>query len=218
MHVLRFVALAAGLIAALGALPASAADIVMSAPRAPAPPVTASSIFVSTPIRNWEGGYSGVAATYGFSRGRSDTGERLNFNGFGGSLFAGYNWQTGAIVYGIDGDVGYNNQRLRTSKGSLKGGFDGALRARLGYSITDDILLYTAAGASAGRFSLTKGAVSDTTTLIGWNAGAGVDARLTDNVFGRAEYRFTGFSQRTTAAGSLGGGNHKVMLGLGVSF
>src|SRR5690606_12558926 len=95
---LRSVAVAAGLAAMLGAGTAYAADVVYEEPPAPAAPLE------TPPVNTWSGPYAGVNLGYGF--GGSATGAAggtiTGASGwmFGG--FAGYNWQSGSFVYGLE--------------------------------------------------------------------------------------------------------------------
>ena len=44
-------------------------------------------------------------------------------------------------------------------------------------------------------------AVSDSNTMLGWTAGAGADIMVTEQVFGRVEYRYTDFGSDTFNTG-----------------
>lgn len=212
-------AAAAAALLAVGIVPATAADAIVDLPPAP---VTYAPAVIATPIKGWEGGYAGIALGYGFS-GKNRTGsEAIQPRGILGSGFAGWNFQSGGFVYGVEGDVGYNAMKGSASRVSAKGGFDGSLRARLGYAVTDDLLLYATAGGAAGRLTLTEGGKSDTNTMLGWTAGAGVDAKLTDTMFGRVEYRYTQYGSKDFTTGSGSGpaswGSNKILVGVGMQF
>ncbi|WP_295814504.1 outer membrane protein [uncultured Nitratireductor sp.] len=196
-----------------------AADLVRQEPIAETP------MAIDTPIKDWVGGYAGVTAAAGRS-GLNE--EKWNFfkpDGFAASGFAGYNFQNGVLVYGAEGDLGYNGLKGNDRGVALKGGVEGSLRARLGYAVTDNLLLYTTAGLAAGRVELSEGGKSDTNTMLGWTAGAGADAMLTDRVFARAEYRFTQYGDFAAKTFDLGSGSatptwgsHRVGIGFGVKF
>src|SRR5262245_45075888 len=92
------------LAAALAAFPAFAADIPVKAPAAPAP------------IYSWAGSYLGLNAGYGWSRFKvkdptvndgDDVFSNFDFNGSGWffGLQNGYNWQSGAWVFGYETDL-----------------------------------------------------------------------------------------------------------------
>lgn len=212
-------ATAVGLMTIAGA--AQAADVVMDQP--PAPPAAP---VISTPIAGWEGGYAGIALGYGFSgetqAGFPAPGNDIETDGFVGNGFAGWNFQSGSFVYGVEGDVGYNGMKGSNAGTESKGGVDGTLRARLGFAATDNLLIYGTAGGAAERLKVSEGGVSDTNTMLGWTAGAGVDAKLTDKVFGRVEYRYTKFGSESFNTGSgaqdVKDSSNKVLFGLGMQF
>ena len=66
----RPVAVAFGLFALLGAIPAYAADVVMEEPPAPAAPME------EPPLNTWSGPYAGVTVGYGFS-GKTHVDDRI---------------------------------------------------------------------------------------------------------------------------------------------
>ena len=46
------------------------------------------------------------------------------------------------------------------------------------------------------------GGVSDSNTMLGWTAGVGADIKITEQVFGRVEYRYTDFGSDNFGSGS----------------
>lgn len=217
---MRSAALALGLAAFAGT--AYAADAIVEAP--PAPPAAP---MEQPPVATWAGPYAGVAIGYGFA-GSTDTttpggaSNDVDSDGFVGNAFAGWQWQSNNFVYGIEGDVGYNGMDGDNAGTSVEHGIDGSLRARLGIAATDNILIYGTAGGAASRLEVSDAAGSDSAAAYGYTVGAGVDAKLTQNVFGRVEYRYTnyGSTDLNTGSGSqsVDDSGHKVLVGLGVKF
>ncbi len=108
-------------------------------------------------------GVFGDTANVGFD----DSGRRA-------SVFVGHTWQSGGIVYGIEGDLGKSNASkthlaipgtlplgivaLGISDSTIvSSGVDGSLRARVGVLATPSLLLYATGGVA---FQQTKAAVS----------------------------------------------------------
>lgn len=204
------------LAAIFGAFSANAADVVMEEPPAPA-------VIESLPVASWAGPYAGVAASYGFNgRASGLTGPDVDTDGFAGSGFAGYNFQTGSFVYGVEGDVGYSGVEGSDGGNKVEGGLNGSIRARMGVAATDRVLIYGTAGGAAENTEVSNAAGSDDKTLLGYTVGAGVDAKLTDQVFGRVEYRYTDYGSETFNTGGFAQNvdtrDHKVSVGLGVKF
>lgn len=198
-----------------------AADAVFeSAPVAPSAP------FVSAPVNAWEGGYAGISAGYGFSGKAKATqpgySNSIKTDGFVGSAFGGWNGQSGQFVYGIEGDIGYNGMDGSNAGLTAKNGVDGSLRARLGMAVNDDVLVYATAGGAGGSVKVSDAISSDKNTQWGWTAGVGTDVKVTEQVFGRLEYRYTDLGSKNfdLASGTydVKSTNHKVLLGVGMKF
>jgi outer membrane immunogenic protein len=210
----RPLAAAFGLVA-LAAMPAFAADVVMEEPPAPAP-------IAELPVASWAGPYAGLNLGYGFSGRTEEPGNTIDTDGFIGSGFAGYNWQTDNFVFGGEAELGYNGVKGSNAGTESKSGLEGSLRARLGYAVTPEILLYGTAGGAGQSLKVTEGGVSDKNTMLGWTAGVGTDIKLTDNVFGRVEYRYTdyGSDDFTTGSGtrSIDSKDNRITFGVGMKF
>ncbi|WP_273726043.1 outer membrane protein [Brucella gallinifaecis] len=212
------------LIAATGA---KAADAIVYEEPAPV---------VAAPVFSWNGAYLGGQIGYGWGKSRfgDDTGSiNLKPDGFLGGLYAGYNFDLGnSVVLGIDGDVTYNN--LKDSNTFLgdtylesKLRWSGAVRARAGYAV-DRFLPYIAGGVAFGSVKNTIGddevSFSQSKTLTGWTAGAGVDYAATDNVIVRLEYRYTDYGRKNFDFGLEGGSvrdkfkTNEVRLGVAYKF
>lgn len=170
-------------------------------------------VFVA-PVFNWTGAYIGGQVGYIWGNGdaTSDLGlpdlgtAEVNPDGWLGGVYVGYNYQmTNNVVVGIDGDfawTGADDSSTVFSGGADVGSLDtdleweGAVRARLGYAV-DRFLPYIAGGVAFGRLHGTgyddvgvyQGEASETNT--GWTVGVGTEYAFTDNLVGRAEYRYT---------------------------
>jgi outer membrane immunogenic protein len=198
-------ATAAALALALGGS-ADAADF--SLPVKASPPL---------PIFSWSGFYAGADIGYGWGRDSTTeyltgtntlTGLRWDYKPKGalGGLFAGYNYQTGPMVLGLETDIeladikgGFNDPALGGA-GDTRIDWQGSMRGRLGYA-ADKVLFYGTGGLAYANISHTyKNLVvgsTETTSGVrtGWTAGAGVEMALTHNVLLRAEYRYSDFGR-----------------------
>ena len=214
----RPAAAALGLVAFLGTVPAFAADAVIEAPPAPAVPME------EPPVNTWSGPYAGVSVGYGFAGETEDEtfATTVDTDGFLLGAFAGYNYQVGNIVAGAEADIGYSWAEGTDLGLTSESGVEGSLRARLGYVVSPNILLYATAGGAAKDLEVSGGGVSDSNTMIGWTAGAGADMMVTENIFGRVEYRYTDFgSEDFTLGGTtadVSDKNHRINFGLGMKF
>jgi outer membrane immunogenic protein len=213
----RLAALATGVAVLFTTATVHAADVVYEEPPAPQPAME------QPPVASWAGPYIGVYTGYGFGGNTTGaTGGPISTNGwlFGG--FGGYNFQTGSFVYGVEGDFGYNGMNGSNGTSFSRQGLEGSLRARFGYTPTESVLLYATAGGAATAQRIYDGAGTDSGTALGWTAGAGVDAKLTENILGRVEYRYSDFGGVSLNTGSgpqtISPSNHRVLMGVGMKF
>ncbi len=149
--------------------------------------------------------------------------EEFNDSAFRGSLLGGYNWTIGSqYVAGVEVDVGYTGNTA--SQAGYAPGFygpiglvilpgdvtkvrttwDAGLRARFGYLVTPNLLIYGTGGLAVQRYTFTSsfvcgcaipdGGFAETSkTYLGFSLGGGLETRLWGQWRARAEYRFADF-------------------------
>ncbi|WP_244422703.1 outer membrane protein [Liberibacter crescens] len=146
--------------------------------------------------------------------------------------FAGFNFQQENIIYGVEGDLGYAFKKKKISynlipddgsatinvNAKVNTELYGSIRARLGYSL-DRALVYATAGWSFSKAKSTQDvsngdSVTTKKTFKGPTVGVGVDYAITDNIFARAEYRFTPFRKEDNIKAQ----QHTVLAGIGYKF
>jgi outer membrane immunogenic protein len=175
----------------LGALVSSAgaADL----PRRYEPMVTKAPVV--SPIYNWTGFYIGVNGGGGF--GRSDWTRTGNFDLSGGLVggTAGYNFQTGPWVFGVEGDIDWSNIKGNTVVGCVPGcqtsnTWLSTVRGRVGYAF-DRFLPYVTGGLAVGDIRADVGNVNVAkNTEAGWTVGGGVEFAVVNNWSLKAEYLY----------------------------
>jgi opacity protein-like surface antigen len=150
-------------------------------------------------------------------------------------FYTGYNWQVSSKwVVGVEGDVGNGNSRMTVGgipgtygngnnafnfspgieaeavdSASVKMGWDGTIRTKLGMLITPTILFYGTGGAAFQQVSVNAtctnsasgnswcgfGDKSQTFSSVraGWTLGLGIEGVLTGNWIGKFEARYADF-------------------------
>lgn len=179
----------------------------------------------ATPAYDWTGAYIGLHAGLMEHRNRafdlsnifSNPGRtyRLSTTGFTGGLQAGYAWQSGAFVYGLELDGSLAS--ISASRQFVTPNFSPArhstsldhmftARARAGYAF-DHFLLYATGGFAAARIKNHMSSVSfpgftfgDTSLRSGWVAGFGGEYAMSKNWRVRLEVLFADFGRQTYAA------------------
>jgi outer membrane immunogenic protein len=121
-------------------------------------------------------------------------------------LIAGYNYQVGPYVLGLEGDfTGWTVGEMRST--AITGDFitahskwGGSIRGRLGYAI-DHALFYMTGGAALAstRTSATGTgySIGDNDIRWGWTLGGGIDYAFTNNWFVGVAYRYTQYASKT---------------------
>jgi outer membrane immunogenic protein len=111
-------------------------------------------------------------------------------SGFAGGAQAGYNWQTGQLVFGAEADIQLSGATDTFAPWKFSNPWFGTLRGRAGYAISN-FLIYGTAGVAFGTLQAqTVGLLSENHTNVGWTAGAGVEAGFAANWSVKAEYLF----------------------------
>jgi outer membrane immunogenic protein len=180
-----------GLLAfAAGAGPAMAADLAVKAP----PPVAP--VYLS----DWAGFYIGINGGGGWGHTTFDFTPALNATTSGGVFggHAGYNWQYGSVVAGLEADFDGADIKKTVLGVEEKTNELASARARLGYIFLPNLLAYGTAGAGWGHTEINvPGATIDAINQFGWVAGAGLEYKLMDHLLLRAEYLHYGFAKTT---------------------
>jgi outer membrane immunogenic protein len=188
---------------------------------------------VVAPVYDWTGIYIGAFGGGGFGNHNINNGSAAAGNVFGVSNFSanyssqgglgggeiGYNWQSGNIVFGVEGDVfssGIKGNDIATAGTFPVGSTDatslrwGATARVRGGIAVDRLLLFFTGGWAYGDFSHTDvsltggGTDAFTFTRSGLTAGGGIAYALTNNVLGKFEYRYYDFGTFNRAAPTNG--------------
>ena len=199
MRLIGSVSLAALLVSSL----AHAADL----------PPRRAPILAPVPLAHWDGFYAGTFFTLGQARfdSQQTAGRSVTDLGSNMGALAGYNFQSGSWVMGLEGDLAFNKMSKRNA--GVSGTLDahnaelldsGHLRARAGYDM-GNLLPYAAAGFSYAQGGVRVGDQGAVKTHVGFNAGAGLDWRVELPILGRsvlrAEYVYDRFSKETYSDG-----------------
>lgn len=187
----------------------------------------------SSAVPVWTGFSAGVHLGAGFGGSFHNTNRYglSNPSGVLGGLQAGYDYQIDRFVIGAATDISLAsiNRRFSPALGTTVRGSEnwvGTLRARAGYAVQDNLLIYGTAGFAYGgvRVNETIGLLqnSQTRSLVGYTLGAGGEYMFTRNLAGLVEYRYTDFSRASytaiTGAPRVGLSNHQLRIGANYRF
>jgi opacity protein-like surface antigen len=174
-----------------GLLIAGAAQAADLRPKAPprAEPVYSS----------WAGFYIGIHGGYGW--GNVDFGDGFELEPRGGLVggHAGYLWQWGTWVGGLE--VDYSAASLKDDLDGVTSKIDalGSARGRLGWLWTPNLLAYGTAGVGWAHSKLIDVVGTSAESSFGWVAGAGLEYQFANSWRLRVEYLHYDFSEVTYA-------------------
>lgn len=223
----------------LGIAPAQAADLAAHYAKAP----------VMAPAYNWTGFYVGGSAGGQWGSANLNTStifdpagyfapssvpavnavgaQHANSSSVTGGFTAGYNWQVGRAVFGLEGDINYFGFKGSASGSALypccapfsfavnssaSADWLATIRGRIGFLATPHWLLYATGGAAIadvkGSFSFTdtftmaeSGTIRD--TRVGWTAGVGGEYAVGNGWSLKAEYLHVDLGRATMTSTNL---------------
>jgi outer membrane immunogenic protein len=207
------------------AAPASAADLA-------ARPYTKAPIAPMASVYNWTGFYLGLV---GGGAWEASSGDPKMQGGFVGGT-AGYNWQTGNVVFGLETDAAWADVSASAAgvvfvpgvggipaSVSSKTDAMGTVRGRIGWAV-NNVLLYGTGGYAwiDNKITATLGGVSisDSKFHSGWTVGAGVEAYIAPQWSVKGEYLYRSLGGETYF-GAVNSGTlnlHTVQLGVNYHF
>ncbi|UWU89487.1 outer membrane protein [Bradyrhizobium sp. CB1015] len=206
------------------AAPASAADLA-------ARPYTKAPVAVAS-VYNWTGFYLGIVGGGAWQ----DASDIKMKGGFVGGT-AGYNWQTGNVVFGIEADGAWADVSDTITGATTVPGFGvvtaslkskteamGTVRGRIGYAV-NQVLFYGTGGYAWVDNKITVSALglsaSDSKWHSGWTVGAGVEAFFAPQWSVKGEYLYRNLDGETYFSGALATNKleyHTVQVGVNYHF
>ena len=188
------------------------------------------------PAFTWTGAYFGVNAGGVFSHNKANIfgqgpatiaavtrgvvpgSASLNKSGFIGGVQAGYNWQSGMFVTGVEADINYVDAKKSASYLGSTGMVStlssdlrwlGTARMRAGVAI-DRLFVYGTGGLAFGDvknaasiYAFNGGPLaywgSKSQVRAGWTLGAGAEYAITNNLTVKGEYLYYSLGKKTVA-------------------
>lgn len=189
------------------------------------------------PIWNWQGLYFGGNIGYGFDGSDLRSLERItpppssigivqgfDPEGLFGGVQLGYNWQVERLVFGLETDIQYSDigdagGGLYSNNPVFGGGawadvdWFGTLRGRLGFAVTERVLVYGTAGLAYGGVDFNQIAVNTANgnsvtfqedgTKVGYTVGGGLEWAIDPNWSMKVEYQYIDLGDEALLAESV---------------
>ena len=197
---------------------ARAADLAIKAP--PSAPFARSAYY------DWTGCYIGANLGRAFANARDNlnvfgmqAAGNSSFNGGVAGGQVGCNFQTGSLVYGVEGDGQVRIPITQfgtaiTMLGAVTSAMpaSGTIRARIGYAPVNNVLLYVTAGGGAGyeAVALTQGTLANPITQVNqqiramWTVGGGIETAVYRNWTAKLEYLYSATGTTTANFNIMG--------------
>ncbi|EKS36903.1 MAG: porin family protein [Bradyrhizobiaceae bacterium] len=171
---------------------------------------------VAQPLANsWIGPYIGGNLGYGWGD-VSNNGAKPS--GVLGGLQAGYNWQNGAWVAGIEADLQLSSADDTFAPWKFSNPWFGTVRGRVGYAF-NSILLYGTGGLAFGALKAQlPGGLSESNTSAGWTIGAGAEFALNQNWSAKVEYLYVDLSDKNFLMTGMSNGYQFSTVRVGVNY
>jgi outer membrane immunogenic protein len=203
----RIVLGAVALIAAGWTASAQAADL----PYAPGGPYT-----VNQPLNmySWAGPYLGGNLGYGWG---SVDNNPSNPSGFVGGLQGGYNWQSGPLVFGIEGDIQATGASDTFAPWKFSSPWFGTVRGRVGYAL-NNVMFYGTGGLAFGELSGQTFGLTESHINAGWTVGVGAEFGLARNWTAKIEYLYVDLADSNFAITGTSNGYQFGLVRAGVNY
>src|ERR1700716_1492088 len=165
-------------------------------------------------VYSWAGPYLG--GNLGYAWGSVDN-NPTKPSGFVGGAQAGYNWQTGPWVFGVEGDIEVTGAEDTFAPWKFSNPWFGTVRGRAGYAF-NNIYLYGTGGLAFGELRAETFGLSETHTNAGWTVGAGAEFGLVQNWTAKIEYLYVDLSNSNFSITGVSNGYRFGLVRAGVNY
>eukprot|EP01037_Dinobryon_pediforme_P016690 gene16690-biopygen10150 len=166
---------------------------------------------------SWTGFYVGANTGYGTGSFTKDGKGAFGSPSSGLlGLTAGYNYQVGQLVAGIEADL--DKSWMKSTVGADRGYLTsaGSIRGRVGYAV-ERALVYGTGGFAYGNVKASTPTAIQNKPEYGYDVGAGIEYAFTNNISAKAEYLYTSLGSKTFA-GPTNVGLHYSTIRTGLNY
>jgi outer membrane immunogenic protein len=163
---------------------------------------------------SWAGPYLG--GNLGYNWGSVDN-NPTNPSGFAGGVQAGYNWQSGPLVFGVEGDLEANGADDTFAPWKFSNPWFGTVRGRVGYAL-NNVLFYGTGGLAFGETRGETFGLSESHTTAGWTAGVGAEFGFAQNWTAKVEYLYVDLSDANFSITGVPNGYQFSLIRVGVNY
>lgn len=160
--------------------------------------VSAGGYITTGQVPDWVGAYLGMNGSFTVGQSRFNFSDGVSGNipltGVGAGLAAGYNWQNGQWVYGVEATINASTTSGSTNRMcpltcTVNNTWWGTADTRIGYTAGNN-LFYGKGGLAVGGVQQMIADFSSSTTRAGYNVGAGLERKLDEHWSAKIEYLY----------------------------
>jgi outer membrane immunogenic protein len=203
----RFVVAALALSAAGLSTSAGAADLYGSG----APLTVNDTLYRSD---SWARPYLGVNLGYAWGAVANNPAKP---SGFVGGVQAGYNWQSGSFVFGLEGDIQATAAEETFAPWKFSNPWFGTVRGRAGYAF-NNVLFFGTGGLAFGELRATTFGLTESHTNAGWTLGAGAEMGIDRNWSAKIEYLYVDLANSNFVITGASNGYRFGLIRAGVNY
>ena len=130
---------------------------------------------------------------------------------------AGYNWQNGPWVFGLEGDIQATGADDTFAPWKFSNPWFGTVRGRAGYSF-NNVLFYGTGGLAFGELRGETFGLSESHTNAGWTAGVGAEFGFAPQWSAKVEYLYVDLANSTFTITGVPNGYQFNVLRAGVNY
>ena len=138
-------------------------------------------------------------------------------SGFSGGVQAGYNWQNGPWVFGLEGDIQATGAEETFAPWKFSNPWFGTVRGRAGYSF-NNVLFYGTGGLAFGALRAQTFGLSETHTNAGWTLGAGAEMGFAPNWSAKVEYLYVDLANSGFVVTGVSNGYRFGLIRAGINY
>jgi outer membrane immunogenic protein len=163
---------------------------------------------------SWARPYLGVNLGYAWG---SVANNPTKPSGFVGGVQAGYNWQNGAFVFGLEGDIQATGAEETFAPWKFSNPWFGTVRGRAGFAF-NNILFFGTGGLAFGELRATTFGLSESHTNAGWTLGAGAEMGFAPNWSAKVEYLYVDLANSNFVITGASNGYRFGLIRAGVNY
>jgi outer membrane immunogenic protein len=163
---------------------------------------------------SWAGPYLGGNLGYGWGDVHNNGAKP---SGLTGGIQGGYNWQSGPVVYGVEGDLQLSGADDTFAQYKFSNPWFGTVRGRIGYSFSN-VMFYGTGGLAFGELKGQRTGWTESHTNAGWTVGVGAEFGLTPNWSAKVEYLYVDLNNSNFSISGASNGYQFGVVRFGVNY